>query len=92
MIWNKKRINDMQVYKEKGDGFLVVFFDNRYPFLHTAFCGIWKEALPDYRSFCHSNCTYDFLSKSCYPVSQKQLQKYPEWYKFFNSYIGSIEK
>ena len=32
----------------------------------------------------------EFLSEKCYPVSERQLKKYPEWYEFFNNYIKSL--
>lgn len=86
MIWNKKRIKDMQVYKEKGDGFLIVFFNNQ-GLNPECFCAYQESPQPSNNYFCHSSCSYDFLSDRCYPVSQKQLQKYPEWYKFFSNYI-----
>ena len=90
MIWNKKRIKDMQVYKEKKDSFMIVFFENRHPFTHTAFCGVWENANPNNNSFCHSNCSDAFLSERCYPVSQRQLRKHPEWYEFFSNYIKDL--
>jgi len=89
MIWNKKRIKDMQVYKEKGDGFLIVFFPRTYGYL-DAFCGIWEGVKPNKMSFCHSTCSYSFLDEKCYPVSQAKLRKYPEWYKFFDQYIKEV--
>ena len=86
MLWNRKRIKNMQVYKEKGDGFLIVFTNECFGFL-DCFCGVWENANPNYNSFCHSTCSYDFLSEKCYPVSQAKLRKYPEWYTFFENYL-----
>jgi hypothetical protein len=87
MIWNKKRILNMQVYKEKGkNDFLVVFFNNQ-GYNPECFCGFIENPEPSNNCFCHSTCSYDFLSENCYPISEKKLKKYPEWYQFLNNYI-----
>jgi len=77
----------MQVYKIKGESsFIIVWFNNTCGFF-DCFSGIWKNANPNNDSFCHSTCSYDYLSSDCYPVSQAKLKKYPEWHTFFNNYL-----
>lgn len=88
MIWNKKRIKSMQIYKEKKDGFLIAFF---YPEHNPeVFCGVQENPRPSYQDFCHSSASYDFLAQNCYPVSQRQLKKYPDWYAFFDNYLKNV--
>jgi len=91
MLWNKKRV-DFQVYREKKDNsFLIAFPDKRDTKNVMCFCGIQEKPTPSYYSFCHSEASYDFLWSNCYPISQKKLQKFPEWYKFFEAYLNNIK-
>lgn len=90
MLWNRKR-TDFQVYKEKKDNsFLIAFPDKRDVKNCMAFCGLIEKPSPNYYNFCHSQVSYDFLRSECYEVSQAKLRKYPEWYKFFETYLKDV--
>lgn len=90
MIWRKKRIKDLQVYKlKKKNEFLIAYGK---PFLtNTAeiniFTGVLDGAKPSYDQFCHSSGSLDWLNENCYPVSERKLKSFEDWYKFFDNYI-----
>lgn len=89
MLWNKKRL-EYQVYKLKKQREFLVTFGK--PYLTNCamidmFAGVTEYAAPNYNSFCHTSGSLEWLSENCYAISQKQLQKFPDWYKFFKHYI-----
>lgn len=90
MLWNKKRLQDVQVYKYKGHCEFLITYGK--PYLTNCamiemFAGLFEEAKPNYQNFCHTQGSLDWLYENCYPVSQKKLAKFQDWYKFFNHYL-----